>query len=423
VPPGFPHYDPNVVKYYKLLKALYGTKQAAAMFHKHLTKVLKSIGYSPTPEDPCLWFRYTSYGLSLLATHVDDLPGCSQDPHERQYLLKALSSWYELSNKLVIHKLLGMNIHVNQEDGKCIVYNDIYIYELLDKLELLHLKGKATPGTVRCILVPNTVGKADPEMHARYRTIVGSGIFIQSNWRMDITYAVGRLSEHMHNPSFEHYDAAIDLLRYLKHTADMGIVFCPPLLPIETPLALDVISFFDADWAKEYDSKSVSGWIISFVTPTEVDHFRSTGVIPRYNASKWASKKQAQHVADSTESAETVAGVSCTKDIIWHRDLLKTLRLMSDQYRPSLICGDNKSTMLSIKDDKLTQTNRWSARKTALMRQEFANGNIEPWWVPSATNLADGFTKHLPPNTHKLLFDFKMGKADVPHALHQKHNA
>jgi hypothetical protein len=90
LPAGFPHYDASTEKYYRLLKALYGTKQAAAQFYAHLHMVLINLGYKPCDSDPCLWFRITLNGLSLMATHVDDLPGCSQDPKEREYLANAL---------------------------------------------------------------------------------------------------------------------------------------------------------------------------------------------------------------------------------------------------------------------------------------------------------------------------------------------
>jgi len=418
IPPGFPHYNPHVTKYYRLLKALYGTKQAAAQFYDHLHRVLLAIGYHPADSDPCLWFKRNDKGLSVMATHVDDLPGCSQDPQECETLATALVDWYELSNKLVINKLLGMHIHIT-DSNSCIVYNDLYIYGLLEELDLTHIKPRSTPGTPRQVFLPNTLGQADPVMHAKFRTIIGSCIFMQCNWRPDIDYTVGRLSEHMHNPSFEHFDAAIDLLRYLKHTATRGIKFSIPSVPSEGPTQVDVLAFFDADWAKEADSKSISGWVISYVTPEEADSFRVTGVIPPNNLVRWASKKQSDHVADSTESAETVAAVAAAKDVIWLRGLLKELGLMPSSYRSSVLSGDNRSTLLSIEDEKVTATNRWSARKTAFVRQAHHNGDITPWWTPTKENPADGFTKYLDPTSHYKCFDTYMGEATVPHALHR----
>jgi hypothetical protein len=361
----------------------------------------------------------TENGLSILATHVDDLPGCSQDPKERDFLANSLAEWYEMSNKLIINKLLGMNIHVNA-DTSCIMHSDQYIYALLDELEMTDIKPRATPGTPRRVFLPNTMGQADPIMHAKYRTIVGSTIFMQCNWRPDIDYTVGRLAEHMHNPSNEHFDAAIDLLRYLKNTATWGIKYSRPSIPSTGPLEIDVISFFDADWAKESDSKSVSGWIMSFVTPEEVDEFKKTGNIPQNNPARWASKKQADHVADSTESAETVAAVAAAKDLVWMRDLLKDIGLMSETSRPSILSGDNRSTLISIEDEKVTATNRWSARKTAFVRTARKNGEIIPWWTPTKKNPADGFTKYLAAYEHQLCFGNYMGRAEIPHGPHKQ---
>jgi len=418
VPAGFPHYNPDIVKYYRLLKALYGTKQAAANFYADLDAVLRKLHYSSTASDPCLWFRITDKGLSLLGTHVDDMPGCSQDPEEVHYLAAALADWYELSNKLVINKLLGMTIHKNIDDS-CIMFSDTYIYGLLEELDMSHIKPRSIPGTPRRVFLPNTMGQADPVMHAKYRTIIGSAIFIQCNWRPDIDYTVGRLAEHMHNPSFEHFDAAIDLLRYLKHTATWGIKYSTPSKVSNGPPQLDVLTFFDADWAKESDSKSVSGWVMSFVTPEQVDHFKTTGDIPQNNIARWASKKQADHVADSTESAETVAAVAAAKDMMWIRSLLKEIGLMPEDYRPSILSGDNRSTLISIEDEKVTATNRWSARKTAFVRNAKKVGDLIPWWTPTKKNPADGFTKYLEVAQHTLCFRNYMGEADVPHERHR----
>ena len=35
---------------------------------------------------------------------------------------------------------------------------------------------------------------------------------------------------------------------------------------------------------------------------------------------------------------------------------------------------------------KVSATNRWSARKTAFVRQARHNGDIIPWWTPTAEN-------------------------------------
>ena len=71
VPKGFEKHYPGSV-YLLLLKAIYGTKQAAIIFWKELLKCMKSMGYKRNGADPCLYFRWTMVGLVVWLSWVDD---------------------------------------------------------------------------------------------------------------------------------------------------------------------------------------------------------------------------------------------------------------------------------------------------------------------------------------------------------------
>jgi hypothetical protein len=63
------------------------------------------------------------------------------------------------------------------------------------------------------------------EMQKKYRTIVGTFIFICHLCRPDIVYMVNVLCRAMANPSLKHIEAAKHGLRYLAGTADAGITY------------------------------------------------------------------------------------------------------------------------------------------------------------------------------------------------------
>jgi len=59
--------------YVKLKKWLYGSREAPKAFYDYLDKYLRSLGFKPTPLDPCFYSTQSKAGISLISVHVDDL--------------------------------------------------------------------------------------------------------------------------------------------------------------------------------------------------------------------------------------------------------------------------------------------------------------------------------------------------------------
>ena len=56
----------------QLLKALYGTKQAAMAFWIELLKCMMNMMYARSGVDPCLYYKWTIYGLVVWLSWIDD---------------------------------------------------------------------------------------------------------------------------------------------------------------------------------------------------------------------------------------------------------------------------------------------------------------------------------------------------------------
>jgi hypothetical protein len=72
VPQGFEkHYDPM---YYVLLllKTIYGLKQSAFQFCKAILLCFASMGYNRSESDPCLYYKWSTTGLVLWVSWIDD---------------------------------------------------------------------------------------------------------------------------------------------------------------------------------------------------------------------------------------------------------------------------------------------------------------------------------------------------------------
>src|SRR6185437_14086312 len=86
---------------YLLVKALYGTKQAAHAWQQHLKSLMHKIGFEPITVDPATYLHHNAGGFVLVGTHVDDLfVVFNQKGKERKERL-----WAFLSSHLAIKSL------------------------------------------------------------------------------------------------------------------------------------------------------------------------------------------------------------------------------------------------------------------------------------------------------------------------------
>ena len=58
---------------YLLVRALYGTKQAANAWQKHLRGLLSHVGFLSLAVDPATYYRRKGAAFAYIGTHVDDL--------------------------------------------------------------------------------------------------------------------------------------------------------------------------------------------------------------------------------------------------------------------------------------------------------------------------------------------------------------
>lgn len=201
----------------------------------------------------------------------------------------------------------------------------------------------------------------------RYQRLVGKLIYL-SHTRPDIAYAVGVVSQFMHKPQTDHWEATLRIVQYLKGTPGYGVL-------LENHGHMEILGFTDADWAgNPNDRKSTAGYL-TFVGG---------------NLVTWRSKKQ-RVVALSSVEAEFRGIKSGLTEILWLRRLVTELGLIS-QHPCKLFC-DNKAA-ISISENPVQH----DRMKHVEVDQHFIKENIEAKivdlpFVRSEDQLADILTK------------------------------
>lgn len=193
---------------------------------------------------------------------------------------------------------MGMNIEIDRNRRTLTIHQQDYVDRLLDKFGMSDCNGQATPMEQGLKLMRN---ENDEKADVPYRELIDSIMFLMLASRPDLCFSIAYLSRFQDNPSETHWNHLKRVVRYLKHTKDVKLVYrCDS----ESPLS----GFVDADWAN--DRKSTSGYL-----------FKVYG-----NIVCWSSKKQGL-VAKSSSEAEYVAASEAASEAIWLIKILNDLHV------------------------------------------------------------------------------------------------
>lgn len=137
---------------------------------------------------------------------------------------------------------------------------------ILSRFDMLQSKPASTPLSPSMRLYKSTQEELDKAANEKrpYRNAVGYLMYLAQCTRPDLAHAVGVLSQHLENPSRQHWDAVTHILQYLRGTTDMGIVYDgnqTSKTAGHESFALP-LSHCDADWAGDCTTRrSTTGYV------------------------------------------------------------------------------------------------------------------------------------------------------------------
>ena len=379
-----------------LLKALYGTKQAARQWYKILTETMLSLGYTACyPEDQCVYIKHTRPGkFVLICCYVDDIFGVGNDHTEIEKFNREFGKIFKYKDMGEIKSMLGMKVE-RLPDGSIKVSNERAILDMLRDFKLDACAPRSTPAeshtklsAASCPFAGGNVSRDLADMQKDYRKLVGSQMYLATTVRPDIAAAVQDLGKFLHNPGMDHWRAAIRVLYYLKGTSALGMTY--HALPEGTPIRPRLQAFSDADWAGSKDDRiSTSGLIIRLIDESEdKNDVSSHGDIIFYQ-----SKKQ-DCITMSTSEAEFVAACTCALRVIPLRRLLG--RLGFDQSdRPTTMFEDNTACIAIANEEGISQRTKHIDIKYLKLKELVKGGVIRLVHLSTKKMTADILTKNL----------------------------
>ena len=246
----------------RLLKSLYGTRDAANNWSQAYSKILLDIGFKQGVSNPCLFFH--SERNIRTVVHGDDFLSAAEGS-QLTWLQKELSKQLDIKTERMGEpedqkQMKFLNRVITWEKGGIRYEADPRHAEIVVKaLGLENGKAVVTPG-VSIEGVRDTDDKTNPLMKGaqatEYRAVTARLNFLAQD-RPDLQYAVKELSRNMSAPRIKDHEALKRVGRYLLHRPRVTFLYEWQSPPKELTI------FTDTDWAGcRTTRKSTSGGII-----------------------------------------------------------------------------------------------------------------------------------------------------------------
>lgn len=360
----------------RLKKSLYGLKQAPRQWYKRFDSFMISLGYSRSQFDDCVYYGQFNGSQVYLLLYVDDMLIASRDKSLISRLKVQLSNEFDMKDLGEAKKILGMEIHRDRQIGKLYLSQKKYIAKVLDRFSMNDSKSVSTPLASHFKLSEDQCPKTEDQMEQMYNvpysSAVGSLMYAMVCTRPDLAHAISVVSRYMHNPGKDHWNAVKWILRYLKGTSDLGLIFDTSKASSEI-----IIGYVDSDYGGDLDHrKSLSSYI-----------FTVCGC-----AVSWKSSLQSVAALSTTE-AEYIAATEGVKEAIWLRGLVLELGL-SQEVLP-VFC-DNQGAIDLTKNNRYHERTKHIDVKHHFIRDIVAAGEVVIHKIHTTENPADMLTKIIP---------------------------
>ncbi|KAJ9548797.1 hypothetical protein OSB04_021340 [Centaurea solstitialis] len=392
-PEGFE--DPkNPNKVCKLLKSIYGLKQASRSWNLHFDERIKEFGFAKSEFEPCVYTKFSGSIVTFLVLYVDDILLIGNDVPTLQSVKEWLSKCFQMKDLGEAAYILGIKIYRNRSKRLIGLSQSTYIDKVLKRFRMDESKKGFIPMQHGIVLsktqCPVSSEDQDKMKSVPYASAIGSIMYAMLCTRPDVAYSVSVTSRYQQNPGEPHWVAVKNILKYLRRTKEMFLVFGG------SEDEISVTGYSDASFQTDRDDfRSQSGYVFTL----------NGGAI------SWKSSKQ-DTIADSTTEAEYIAACDAAKEAVWLRNFLSDLRVVASISRPIDIFCDNSGAVAQAKpclkgggpgerhwaqakEPREHHKSRHVLRKYHLIREIIGRGDVRICKIPTEDNVADPLTKPL----------------------------
>jgi hypothetical protein len=220
-----------------LKRSLSGLSIAPKMWHQFILKAFLELGLTPSAHDKCLFYKENL----LIVLYVDDAGiAAPETKYIDEFIEQLKQKGFSLMKEGSFSEFLGIKFEENVDAGTITLTQKGLIKKIIAATDLDDCNPNWTPATT----VALGIDPEGPPMDEKwsYPSIMGMLLYLSTNTRPDIAFAVSQIERFNHNPKKSHASAVKMIVRYLSKTWDKGTIVRPT-----NDLLIDC--YVDADFA------------------------------------------------------------------------------------------------------------------------------------------------------------------------------
>src|SRR4051812_47428067 len=272
--------------------------------------------------------------------------------------------------------ILGIKIYRDRSRRLIGLSQSTYLDKVLKKFKMDQAKKGFLPvlqgvklSKTQC---PTTAEDREKMKDVPYASAIGSIMYAMLCTRPDVCLAISLAGRYQSNPGVDHLTAVKNILKYLKRTKELFLVY-------GGDKELIVKGYVDASFdTGPDDSKSQTGYVS----------------ILNGGAVSWCSSKQSV-VAGSTCEAEYIAALEAANEGVWMKEFISDLGVIPSVSGPMNFLCDNTGVIALAKESRFKKRTKHIQRHFNSIRDQVKEGEIEICNIHRDLNVADPLTKPL----------------------------
>ncbi|GJR42599.1 retrotransposon protein, putative, ty1-copia subclass [Tanacetum coccineum] len=204
-------------------------KQASRSWNKRFDEEIKRFGFAQNLDEPCVYQKASGSNVTFLILYVDDIIIMGNHIPSLQSVKDYLGKCFAMKDLGEAAFILGIKIYRDRSKRLIGLSQNAYMDKILKRYKMDNSKRGHIPMQERLDLNKSQGAQTPKEVNRMknvpYASAVGSIMYAVRCTRPDVAFAQNMTSRFQQNPGELHWTAVKNILKYLRNTKDMFLVY------------------------------------------------------------------------------------------------------------------------------------------------------------------------------------------------------